>query len=197
AGAPVLDWSLEVEGALATIRSVLDLRGRAAEIGASEEAALAARLRAMVRGWPEAVEAALGESETPGRAAALAARFATIMLLPPREDLYRRLDARFVAMLASGAVPEVRRLLDLNLDAGLPAMKALGVAELARFLNGETTLAEACAQGQAATRRYAKRQLTWLRHQMTANFVIEDEALEQACASAEAFMRAFLLTPGP
>lgn len=128
---------------------------------------------------------------------ALAARFATIMLLPPRADLYRRLDARFVAMLANGAVPEVQRLLDLNLDAGLPAMKALGVAELARFLNGETTLAEACAQGQAATRRYAKRQLTWLRHQTTASLVIEDEAPEQACASAEAFMRAFLLTPGP
>jgi tRNA dimethylallyltransferase len=128
---------------------------------------------------------------------ALDARFATIVLLPPRERLYRRLDARFLTMVANGAVAEVEKLMDLNLDAGLPAMKALGVPELARHLKGETTLAQACAQAQTATRRYAKRQLTWLRHQTVADLVIEEEPPELVCARAMAFMRAFLLTPGP
>ncbi|MFZ1415895.1 MAG: tRNA (adenosine(37)-N6)-dimethylallyltransferase MiaA [Defluviicoccus sp.] len=128
---------------------------------------------------------------------ALDARFATLVLLPPRERLYRRLDARFMAMLANGAVAEVQDLMNLNLDAGLPAMKALGVPELVRFLNGETTLAEASAQAQAVTRRYAKRQVTWLRHQTTADLVIEDDACGQLCARSAAFMRAFLLTHGP
>ena len=128
---------------------------------------------------------------------ALAARFATLALAPPRERLYRRLDARFLTMLANGAVAEVRQLMDLNLDASLPAMKALGVAELVRFLNGETNLAEACAQAQAATRRYAKRQLTWLRHQTAADLVIDEETPELVCVQGVAFMRAFLLTPGP
>lgn len=128
---------------------------------------------------------------------ALDARFATIVLLPPRERLYRRLDARFTAMLANGALPEVQRLMDLNLDAGLPAMKAVGVSELMQFVKGETTLAAACAQAQAATRRYAKRQMTWLRHQTPADLVIEDDTCGQLCARATAFMRAFLLTPGP
>ena len=73
ARAKVLDWSLEVQGSLATIRSVLDIRAGKADV---DEAALAARLRAVVRGWPEAVEAELAESEKRGRAAAVAARFA-------------------------------------------------------------------------------------------------------------------------
>lgn len=127
---------------------------------------------------------------------ALDARFATIVLLPPRACLYRRLDARFMAMLANGAVAEVQDLMNLNLDASVPAMKAVGVPELMQLVRCETTLAAACAQAQAATRRYAKRQMTWLRHQTIADLVIEDVTFEQLCARATAFMRAFLLTPG-
>ena len=72
-GAKLLDWTLEVDGALATVRALLDLREGHEAI---DEVALGGRLRAMVRGWAEAVEAALIEDEAPGRAAALAARFA-------------------------------------------------------------------------------------------------------------------------
>ena len=68
-------------------------------------------------------------------------------------------------MIAVGALEEVRRLLDLGLDPTLPALKAVGVRELGRQLAGESTATEARAAFIAATRRYAKRQVTWFRHQ--------------------------------
>jgi tRNA dimethylallyltransferase len=84
---------------------------------------------------------------------------------PPREELYARCDARLLAMVGAGALEEVRALMDRNLDPVLPAMKAVGVRELARHLRGEDTLDEAIALAQQETRRYAKRQLTWFRNQ--------------------------------
>ena len=83
----------------------------------------------------------------------------------PRSELYRRCDARFLDMLEAGALAEVAALEALELDPGLPAMKALGVRPLARHRAGELTLDEAVALTQRDTRRYAKRQLTWLRNQ--------------------------------
>ena len=83
----------------------------------------------------------------------------------PRAELYRRCDTRFLDMIEAGARDEVAALLALDLDPGLPAMKALGVRPLARHLAAELTLDEAVALAQRDTRRYAKRQLTWLRHQ--------------------------------
>ena len=88
-----------------------------------------------------------------------------LVLLPPRDWLYARCDARFAAMVEAGAVKEVRRLLDRNLSRALPAMRAIGVRELGGYLRGETTLAQAVAAGQQATRNYAKRQYTWFTHQ--------------------------------
>ncbi|MDE2384797.1 MAG: tRNA (adenosine(37)-N6)-dimethylallyltransferase MiaA [Alphaproteobacteria bacterium] len=82
----------------------------------------------------------------------------------PREQLYARADARFAAMLAQGALDEVRRLPPL--EAAHPLMKAIGVPELAAHLRGEMTLQEATAAAQMATRNYIKRQLTWSRGQM-------------------------------
>ncbi len=73
AGATLLVWTLEVDGALVTIRAVFEVADGTPTI---DEAPIAARLRAMVRGWPDEVEAVLGETEAPGRAAALAARYA-------------------------------------------------------------------------------------------------------------------------
>lgn len=128
---------------------------------------------------------------------ALDARFATIVLSPERLSLYRRLDARWHTMLQNGALTEVHHLLRLGLDPRLPAMKAVGVPELVRYLKGESTLAEAGTQAQAATRRYAKRQITWLRHQTAADLVIEEETPERIAAAAAAFARAFLLTLEP
>src|SRR6516225_7977541 len=83
-----------------------------------------------------------------------------------RAELYRRIDARFDAMLASGALEEVRALGRRNLDAALPAMKAHGVPWLIRHLNGEIALAAAVDEAKCDTRRYSKRQGTWFRHQL-------------------------------
>jgi tRNA dimethylallyltransferase len=69
-------------------------------------------------------------------------------------------------MAQSGAVEEVRQLLALRLDPALPAMKAIGVNEIAALLRGEFSLEEAIERASAATRQYAKRQETWLRHQL-------------------------------
>ena len=88
-----------------------------------------------------------------------------VAITPDRADLYARCDARFDAMLAAGALDEVRTLLTAGLDADLPVMKAVGVRELQRHLAGEISLAEAADLARQETRRYAKRQLTWLRNQ--------------------------------
>ncbi len=88
-----------------------------------------------------------------------------LVLLPPRDWLYERCDRRFSAMLERGAIEEVQALLARNLDPALPVMRAIGVPEIAVYLTGEITLAEAEARGQQATRNYAKRQYTWFRRQ--------------------------------
>jgi len=87
------------------------------------------------------------------------------ILLPDRALLYKRCDARFAAMLERGAIDEVAALLARNLDPALPVMRAIGVPEIAAFLRGELSLSEAETRGAQATRNYAKRQFTWLRHQ--------------------------------
>ncbi|WP_449686558.1 hypothetical protein [Aerophototrophica crusticola] len=94
--------------------------------------------------------------------------FLPLVVEPPRDRLYAQCDARFLAMLEQGALDEVRQLAVLGLDPDLPAMKALGVPELLAHLRGEVPLADATARAQQMTRNYAKRQLTWFRHQLAA-----------------------------
>lgn len=89
-----------------------------------------------------------------------------VALMPPREELYGSCDARFEAMLDSGAMDEVERLVAQDLAPDLPAMKAIGVAALAAHLAGKVQLDDAIAQAQKQTRNYAKRQMTWIRNQM-------------------------------
>jgi tRNA dimethylallyltransferase len=89
-----------------------------------------------------------------------------IFLDAERAELYRRIDARFDAMLASGALDEVRALGRRGLDPALPAMKAHGVPWLLRAIAGEIDLAAAAEEGKRDTRRYTKRQATWFRHQL-------------------------------
>ncbi len=88
-----------------------------------------------------------------------------MILLPTRDWLYPRCDRRFDMMLAEGAVEEVQNLLARKLDPALPVMRAIGVPEIAAWLNGDIAREEAAARGALATRRYAKRQYTWFRHQ--------------------------------
>jgi tRNA dimethylallyltransferase len=95
--------------------------------------------------------------------AALAAK---VFLMPDRDELLRRIDARFEAMMAAGAMDEVRALAARHLDPNLPAMKAHGVPWLIRHRNGEIALAEAVNGGKRDTRQYTKRQATWFRNQL-------------------------------
>ncbi len=89
-----------------------------------------------------------------------------LKLLPPRDRLHARCDARLDAMLEQGVLDEVERVMSLGLDPGLPGMKAVGAPEFMAHLRGETTLAEAIDRAKAATRQYAKRQSTWMHNQM-------------------------------
>ncbi|HXQ51073.1 MAG TPA: tRNA (adenosine(37)-N6)-dimethylallyltransferase MiaA [Stellaceae bacterium] len=93
-------------------------------------------------------------------------RVSCILLLPPRAELYAACDARFRVLMERGAVAEVEALLARGLAAELPAMKAVGVREIASFIAGRTSREAAIAAAQQATRRYAKRQYTWLRSRM-------------------------------
>jgi len=93
-----------------------------------------------------------------------------LLLLPPRPWLYARCDRRFAAMVAAGAPAEVSALLARGLDPMLPAMRAIGVRELASWLAGEVTRERAVIAGAQATRNYAKRQYTWFAHQPPAEW---------------------------
>jgi tRNA dimethylallyltransferase len=100
----------------------------------------------------------------PGPLAGLAA--IKVFLAPDRDELRRRIDARFTAMMEQGALDEVRALAGRRLDPMLPVMRAHGVPGLLAHLRGEASLEDAIARGQGDTRRYAKRQFTWFRHQL-------------------------------
>ncbi len=96
----------------------------------------------------------------------LKARYQSVIFEPPRAELYAKCEARFDWMMEQGALDEVDALRGLGLDPTLPAMKALGVPELIAYLNGDLPLEEALSAAKQATRRYAKRQMTWFRNQI-------------------------------
>ncbi|MXP40803.1 tRNA (adenosine(37)-N6)-dimethylallyltransferase MiaA [Altererythrobacter soli] len=112
-----------------------------------------------------------------------------LVLLPPREALYARCDARFERMLDEGAVEEVEALLARGLSPALPVMRAIGVPEIAGWLRGEWSREEAVVMGQQATRNYAKRQYTWFRHQTPQEWP-RHETL--SCSLATYFERLFV-----
>jgi tRNA dimethylallyltransferase len=109
-----------------------------------------------------------------------------VVIEPPREALYAACDARLAAMFETGAIEEVRALKARNLDPALPAMKAVGVREIIDELEGRSSRAEALAQAQQETRRYAKRQLTWLRNQTPDWPRIGADKLEEQWAQVSA-----------
>ncbi len=88
-----------------------------------------------------------------------------LILLPPRDWLYARCDARFDNMLESGAVGEVEALLTRDLPAEAPIMRAIGVPEITAMLAGKMDREDMVIRGKIATRQYAKRQFTWFRNQ--------------------------------
>ena len=102
-----------------------------------------------------------------------------LYLAPDRAELNQRIDARFDAMLARGALDEVAALMRRRLDPALPIMRAHGVPHLIARLEGRLNLEEAAARSKLDTRHYAKRQFTWARHQLTGfRWVAPEEALE-------------------
>jgi tRNA dimethylallyltransferase len=88
-----------------------------------------------------------------------------LLLLPPREWVYRRCDARFAAMLEGRAIAEVEALLARDLEPDLPVMRAIGVREIAALIENRSTREHTLEAGAQATRNYAKRQFTWFRRQ--------------------------------
>ncbi|AQS41969.1 MAG: tRNA dimethylallyltransferase [Candidatus Tokpelaia hoelldobleri] len=112
-----------------------------------------------------------------------------IILLPDRAVLVERINRRFDKMVEHGALEEVKALRRLKLASDLPVMKAIGVRELGACLDGVLTQQQAIEKAKIETRRYAKRQATWFRHQLSADW--------QRFTAAEAAFAAFSATSGP
>jgi len=174
----------------ASVRGRLEAEGAAALHAELErrDPAMAARLRPADRmRVARAIEVldatgrSLADWHREGMQAALDPENALKLFLEPdRAALHARIDQRFDAMLADGALDEVRALAERGLDPMLPAMKAHGVPWLRRHLTGEITLAAAAEGAKLDTRRYTKRQATWFRHQMPGwTWVVPEEAEEK------------------
>ncbi len=164
----------------------VEARQKLAEIGnelfhaelAARDPVMAARLpvgdgQRIVRAWEvlEATGQSLAEWQMLKGTPALTGEFARFVLKPNRDWLVDRIARRFRTMIEQGALEEVRALKDLSPD--LPAARALGVPQLLAHLEGRLSLDQAIEQAIAETRRYAKRQMTWFRHQMPDWTVIE------------------------
>jgi tRNA dimethylallyltransferase len=121
-------------------------------------------------------------------------RLVTILLLPPRPALYAACDARLAAMVAAGALAEAAALASRLLSPRLPAMRAAGLPELFAHLRGEMPLDAAVAAAQRATRRYAKRQVTWFCHQARPELIIYEQFSESILPLVRHFVNRTLLT---
>jgi tRNA dimethylallyltransferase len=117
-------------------------------------------------------------------------QWAGLALTPAREALYGAIDARFAAMLEAGALDEVQAFAARGLDSALPAMKAHGAPALMAHLRGELTLAAAAEIAQRDTRRYAKRQFTWIGGQMREWTLVSEVELAQRMAASLALLLA-------
>ena len=125
-------------------------------------------------------------------------RFLTVSLMPDRERLYAAIDRRFLSMMEQGALEEVAALRRKGYSSDRPIMKALGVPELTAHLEGSLSLEAAISAAQMASRRYAKRQMTWqrtqLRRQKETFEEVQTEDLQIRCDKTFPKIRRFLLT---
>ena len=172
--APVPDIPPEIRAHWRELSGASDAAALHAEL-AARDPAMAAKLRPTD---PQRVVRALevidatgvslaewqGASTRPVFAPGEVAKF---VIAPERDVIYAKIDARFDRMIEAGALEEVRDLMVLGLDPGLPVMRAHGVRELAAYQAGASSLKDAVAKAKTETRRYAKRQMTWLRRFMT------------------------------
>jgi tRNA dimethylallyltransferase len=157
----------------------------------------------LIRAWEVLEATGRGLSDwqkrhTPQEGLAAGVRSAMIVLMPPREALYGACDERFWRMMEDGLMDEVRALDARGLDPSLPVMKAVGLREMLRYCHGEISLEEAVSLAQRSTRRYAKRQMTWLRHQLDhgkmESMIIEDLYEKTQLPEIFSFLHRFLLS---
>jgi tRNA dimethylallyltransferase len=97
-------------------------------------------------------------------------------------------------MIESGGLAEAAVLAGRGIDPDLPAMKAVGLPELLSHLRGEMQLDDAITAAKRATRRYAKRQITWFRHQATPDLILNAQFSESLLRCSRHFINWFLLT---
>jgi tRNA dimethylallyltransferase len=124
----------------------------------------------------------------------IAATYISLLVQPPRDELYQTCDRRFLAMLDLGAMVELKALLEKGTSPEAPVMRALGAAELTAVLRGGLDLPTAISQAQAATRQYAKRQTTWFRNQFDAQYVVETKFSERLFQNIFPEIRHLVLT---
>jgi tRNA dimethylallyltransferase len=141
----------------------------------------------MVRAWEviEATGQSLAEWQMLKGEPVLTGDLARFVLKPNRDWLVERIARRFRAMVEAGALEEVRALRAGGLAADAPAARALGVPALMAHLDGRLTLEQAVEQSIIETRQYAKRQMTWFRHQMPDWSVIERSDVGEMAAIIE------------
>lgn len=157
-----------------------ELAARDPEMGARLNPGDSQRL---VRAWEviEATGQSLAEWQALKGTPVLEGDLARYVLKPNREWLIARIEKRFRMMMAQGALDEVRALKGLGND--LPAARALGVPQLLAHLEGRLSLEQAVEQAVTQTRQYAKRQMTWFRHQMPDWRVVELSEVEAIAAA--------------
>jgi len=124
----------------------------------------------------------------------IAGRVATILMMPPRDELYVAIEARLDTMIDAGALDEVRNLQPEGLPPRSPLSRAVGYPELVAHLNDETTLEMAITEAKKASRHLAKRQITWFRHQIQSDLLIDTQFSESILSETFTFIRRFLLT---
>ncbi|MEO7689006.1 MAG: tRNA (adenosine(37)-N6)-dimethylallyltransferase MiaA [Sphingomonas sp.] len=113
-----------------------------------------------------------------------------MVLLPDRDWLLARCDARLEAMFAGGAIEEARAVLSrTDILPAAPVRMAIGVPELGAVIAGTSTLEQALAAAQLATRQYAKRQFTWFRNQPPATW--HRSTTTETCALLQEFVTRF------
>jgi tRNA dimethylallyltransferase len=105
-----------------------------------------------------------------------------LVVLPDRPTLHARSDARFDLMMANGALDEAARIAALDLDPALPGMRALGLRPLIAHLAGQLTLSDAVEEAKAETRRYIKRQATWISGNMKSWKTVSAQETESPSA---------------
>ena len=124
----------------------------------------------------------------------MAAQFLTVLLMPERDVVYAACDARFDRMMASGALDEARAIAARDLDPMSPIMKVVGLRPLLRHVRGEISLDASIEMAKRETRNYAKRQMTWFRHQYRAARTYGAQFSESLKPEILSFISNFLLT---